>query len=189
MCRKPNKAVFLDRDGVINEALVIDGKPYPPPSLGEFEIRPKVKEALEILSDAGYLNIIVTNQPDVRTGKQSREVVDSFHAKLKKELPIHDVFVCFHIDQDNCDCRKPKPGMLLEAARQWSVDMSLSHMVGDRWKDIEAGKSAGCTTYWLPGGYIELAPESPDFVVGSLFEASQLIVERELQTPIKRDRK
>ena len=175
MCRKLNKAVFLDRDGVINEALVIGGKPYPPPSLAEFEIRPKVKEGLEILSDAGYLNIVVTNQPDVRTGKQSREVVDSFHAKLKKELPIHDVFVCFHIDQDNCDCRKPKPGMLLEAARQWSVDMSLSHMVGDRWKDIEAGKSAGCTTYWLPGGYIEPAPESSDYVVDSLFDASQLI--------------
>jgi D-glycero-D-manno-heptose 1,7-bisphosphate phosphatase len=168
-------AVFLDRDGVINEAIVIDGKPTPPPSLAEFNIRPNVEEALEKLVDAGYLNIVVTNQPDVRTGKQSREVVDSFHDKLRSELPIHDVFACFHIDQDQCNCRKPQAGMLVQAAKKWSIDLSNSHMVGDRWKDIEAGQLVGCTTFWLPGGYDEPSPKSPDYTVKSLFEASVLI--------------
>jgi D-glycero-D-manno-heptose 1,7-bisphosphate phosphatase len=176
MPQKPNKAVFLDRDGVLNKAVVIDGKPYPPSSMEEFEICPYVIESLEMTSAAGFLNIVVTNQPDVRTGKQSRTIVDDFHAKLRNELPIHDIYACFHVDKDNCACRKPKPGMLLQAAQKWSIDLKHSFMVGDRWKDIEAGKRAGCTTCWLPGNYAEPEPESSDLIASSLLEVSHFII-------------
>jgi len=185
MDRGQNRAVFLDRDGVINKAVVIDGKPYPPASMEEFEICLHVKEGLETLSAAGFLNIVVTNQPDVRTGKQSRAVVDDFHRKLKDELPIDDIYVCFHIDGDNCDCRKPQPGLLLRAAEKWSIDLERSFMLGDRWKDIEAGQRAGCTTCWLPGGYAEPEPKAPDFVVGSLLEASQHILKENESTILR----
>ena len=173
-----SKAVFLDRDGVINRAIVVDGKPYPPASMEEFEFCVYAKEGLETLSAAGFLNIVVTNQPDVRTGKQNMAVVDQFHQKLIDELPIDDIYACFHVDEDNCDCRKPQPGMLLQAAEKWSIDLRRSFMLGDRWKDIEAGERAGCITCWLPGGYAEPEPQSPDFIVRSVLEASQHILGR-----------
>ncbi len=115
------RAVFLDRDGVLNRAVVRDGKPYPPASLEELEILPGVAQALKELRDAGFLNVVVTNQPDVATGKQRREVVEAINASLSEKLTLDVIKVCYHADADNCACRKPKPGMLLEAARELAV--------------------------------------------------------------------
>jgi D-glycero-D-manno-heptose 1,7-bisphosphate phosphatase len=169
-------AVFLDRDGVINRAVVRNGKPYPPASLEAFEFLPGVVEAVAALRAAGYLIIVTTNQPDVATGKQSREVVDAMHDRLRRELAVDEIRVCFHVDADRCLCRKPLPGMLLEAAEHWHIDLSASVMVGDRWRDIEAGRAAGCRTVFIDYNYAEPRPEAPDAVLESLLAASTWIL-------------
>ncbi|MEO7145005.1 MAG: HAD-IIIA family hydrolase, partial [Bryobacteraceae bacterium] len=111
-----NKAVFLDRDGVLNRAVLRDGKPYPPASVDELEILPDAAEALGRLKQAGFLLLVVTNQPDVARGAQTRAAVEAMHAALARALPIDGFFVCYHDDADGCDCRKPRPGLLLQAA-------------------------------------------------------------------------
>jgi D-glycero-D-manno-heptose 1,7-bisphosphate phosphatase len=173
------RAVFLDRDGVINRSVVRGGKPYPPDSLEELEVLPGVPEALRNLRAAGFLNIIVTNQPDVASGKQRREVVEAMHARLIGEIPIDLVKVCYHKDADGCACRKPKPGMLLEAARELDVDLNESFLVGDRWRDVEAGQAAGCRlSFYIDYGYQEKRPEPPYVSVKSLVEAAADILAR-----------
>ncbi len=170
------RAVFLDRDGVINRAVVVEGKPYPPASLNELEILPGVPEAIDALKTHHFCVIAVTNQPDVATGKQSRSVVDAIHARLRGLLNLDDIYTCYHTDSDRCGCRKPLPGMLLEAARQWNLQLTESFMVGDRWRDIEAGQRAGCRTFWVrEQQYLEKQPENPTWTVGSLREASVVI--------------
>jgi D-glycero-D-manno-heptose 1,7-bisphosphate phosphatase len=174
-------AVFLDRDGVLNKAFVRDGKPYPPMTMDEFELLPGVEGALDDLSAAGYRLVVVTNQPDVRTGKQSRAMVERFHDLLRARLPLDGIFACYHVDADPCDCRKPKPGMLRQAAREFGIDLARSFMVGDRWRDVYAGAAAGCATFWVDHGYSEAWPEgeSVDYVrVDSLAEASERILAR-----------
>ncbi|MFI4986624.1 MAG: D-glycero-alpha-D-manno-heptose-1,7-bisphosphate 7-phosphatase [Alphaproteobacteria bacterium] len=173
------RAVFLDRDGVINRSIVRGGKPYPPASLDEFELLPGVAEAIAALRAAGFLVIVATNQPDVAKGTQRREVVEAMHARLRKELAVDDVRVCYHQDKDGCACRKPRPGMLEDAARAWSIALAESYMVGDRWRDIAAGRAAGCRTAFIDCGYDEQAPEAPDVVVDSLAAACRWILARE----------
>src|SRR5688572_31367462 len=166
------RAVFLDRDGVLNEAVVRDGKPYPPATPGELRIIPGTGEALARLKEHGFLLLVVTNQPDVARGAQSREAVDEMHRDLRTRLPLDAVFTCFHDDKDSCDCRKPRPGLVTRAARQHGVDIDQSFMAGDRWRDVEAGANAGCKTIWIDRGYSEQAPAAmPDVRVSSLPEA------------------
>lgn len=175
------RAVFLDRDGVINRAVVEQGRPYPPASVDDFEFLPGVAEAAENLKRGGFRLIVVTNQPDVATGRQQREVVEAMHARIRRELPIDDVKVCYHIDEDECACRKPKPGMILEAASEWAVELESSFMVGDRWRDIEAGQAAGCKTILIRSAYDEQQANRPDALVDSLLEASTIILAGEFQ--------
>ncbi len=170
------RAVFLDRDGVINRAVVRAGRPFPPASVRDVEFLSGVAEAIEALRRAEFRIIVVTNQPDVAAGLQRRETVEAIHARLRASFPIDDIKVCYHADQDGCSCRKPKPGLLFEAATQWSLDLTRSFMVGDRWRDIEAGKAAGCKTILVDGGYAERRAERPDAVVASLLEASRVIL-------------
>ncbi len=170
------RAVFLDRDGVINRGVVRDGKPYPPDSLAELEILPGVPDALERLRAAGFLNVIVTNQPDVATGTQRREVVEAMHARLLATLAIDAVKVCYHVAADNCACRKPKPGMLQEAAAELGIDLTASFLVGDRWRDIGAAHAAGCKAYFVERDYKEKWPDKPYVAVKSLSEAVRLIL-------------
>lgn len=141
-----NKAVFLDRDGVINEVLLVEGIPATPKKVEDFRILPGVKEALSALKRAGYLTFVATNQPDIPRGTLPRDELDKMHAVLASSLPVDKIYVCAHDNQDACDCRKPKPGMLLQAAEEWGLDLAASYMIGDRWKDIEAGAAVGCTT-------------------------------------------
>jgi D-sedoheptulose 7-phosphate isomerase len=171
------RAVFLDRDGVINRAFVRDGKPLAPPTLQELEVLPGVPEALRELKSHGYTLIVVTNQPDVGRGKQTRAGLDAMHQSLSASLPIDDILVCPHTDEDDCDCRKPLPGMLREAAQKHNIDLAASFMVGDRWRDIEAGYNAGCKTILIDYGYSERPPDrAPDLRVGSLREAADWII-------------
>ncbi len=172
-----NRAVFLDRDGVINRAFVRNGKPVPPPTLQELEILPGVPEALHTLKEHGFKLLIVTNQPDVGRGTLPRNTLDEMHQALSARLPLDDILVCGHTDSDKCDCRKPLPGMLLEAARKHNIDLTASFMVGDRWRDIEAGYNAGCKTILIDYGYSEKSPDrDPDLRVGSLREAADWII-------------
>lgn len=169
------KAVFLDRDGVINRSEVRGGKPYAPTRAEDFELLPGAAKAMAALRAAGWLVIVVTNQPDLATGKQSRASMDAMHQPLRDGGLVDDIKVCPHVDADNCACRKPRPGMLLDAAREWDIDLAASIMVGDRWRDIEAGQAAGCRNIFVNHGYAEKQPERPDAVVASLAQAQQLI--------------
>lgn len=155
------RAVFLDRDGVLNSAVVRDGRPYSPAGLDDFEIAPNTPEALERLRRAGFLLICVTNQPDVARGLRRRETVEAMHRTLAAALPLDDLLVCYHDDADRCPCRKPAPGLLFEGARRHAVDLGRSFMVGDRWRDIEAGHHAGCRTVLIDHGYVEREPAVP----------------------------
>jgi D-glycero-D-manno-heptose 1,7-bisphosphate phosphatase len=169
-------AVFLDRDGVINRAFTRGGIPYPPASLEDLELLPDVGEALRKLKTHGYRLVVVTNQPDVARGTSSRELVEAIHARLKLELGLDAIMSCFHDDADGCDCRKPRPGLLLRAALELGIDLDSSFMVGDRWRDVEAGRRAGCKTFFIDWGYAEKPPDSCDYRVESLAEASRIIL-------------
>ncbi len=166
------RAVFLDRDGVLNRAFVRDGVPHPPRGLDELEVLPGVAEATARLSADGWLLVVVTNQPDIARGETTRAVVDALHAQLRARLPLHDVRVCPHDDADACGCRKPAPGLLLAAARDHGIDLGGSVMVGDRWRDIEAGRRAGTrTVYVTSGDYAERDAVAYDLSVPSLLQA------------------
>jgi D-glycero-D-manno-heptose 1,7-bisphosphate phosphatase len=167
--------VFLDRDGVLNRAIVREGKPYPPATVEEFEILPGVSEALRELVRAGFLLIVATNQPDVARGLQKREVVEAMHRKLRAALPIDDIRVCYEVESPASACYKPKPGMLLAAAKELSIDLTRSFMIGDRWRDIGCGRAAGCFTIFLDRGYREPLTERPHATCTSLAEAVDVI--------------
>lgn len=167
-------AVFLDRDGVLNRTKLRNNRPIPPASLDELEILPGVPDALRNLKAAGYALVVVTNQPDVARGLTTLNVVNQFNGFLGERLPIDEFRVCAHDDRDGCDCRKPRPGLLL-ASPQYHVAESI--MVGDRWRDIDAGRAAGCrATILIDYEYDEAIPNEPTVRVASLLEASDWIL-------------
>jgi transaldolase len=174
------RAVFLDRDGVINRALEREAKPYPPRELGEFEILPEVPGALARLKAAGFLLVVATNQPDVGRGTLQQAVVEEIHAHMLARLPIDRVEVCYHAGKGGpeCDCRKPKPGMLRRAAAELNIDLTQSWMVGDRWRDVDCGAAAGCRTIFINRGYAEELRQRPDFSARNLAEAADIITAR-----------
>jgi D-glycero-D-manno-heptose 1,7-bisphosphate phosphatase len=172
------RAVFLDRDGVINRAFVYDGKPYPPANLSEMEILPGVSDAMMAMHLEGWLLIVVTNQPDVARGTRSIADVESINNYLQRVLPIDEFRSCYHDNDDGCDCRKPLPGALLAAAKTHDIDLLASYMVGDRWRDTEAGERAGCQTIFIDYGYSEKQPQKIGFRVQSLAEAANIILGR-----------
>jgi len=174
------RAVFLDRDGVLNRAIVRDGRPYAPRRLEDFIILPEAPGAVSRLKLAGYLTIVVTNQKDVGAGLVAMEVVESMHDALRAAMPIDDVRVCTCVDE--CPCYKPNPGMLVDAAKDWNIDLAASVMIGDRWRDVVAGRNAGCRTIFIDRGYAESLPFGPDLVVPNIADA----VERLLASPLKR---
>jgi D-glycero-D-manno-heptose 1,7-bisphosphate phosphatase len=169
------RAIFLDRDGVLNEAMVRDGRPLPPTSLDQVVIRPGVREACQRLRAAGLLLIVVTNQPDIARGTTTRQAVDAVNQHLSEQLDLDAVCVCAHDDADGCDCRKPAPGLLLASAERFGIDLGRSLMVGDRWRDIEAGARAGVTTVWVRSNYREAPPAAPDHVVDGLLDVVPIV--------------
>lgn len=175
------RAVFLDRDGVLNRPLVRDGFPCPPLSVAEFELYDDVAQGCARLKAAGYLLVVVTNQPDVGRGTQTRAEVDAMHDKLLSALPMIDrVEVCFHAGAEHgepCLCRKPQPGMLLAAAAALQIDLGRSYLIGDRWRDIDCARAAGCRAIFIDRGYREPLRETPDAIAHEFGEAVALIVE------------
>ena len=172
-----NRAVFLDRDGVLNRAVVRDGKPHPPASVAEFELLEGAADACGRLKQAGFLLVVATNQPDVGRGTQSRDEVEKMHEILWRSLPIDRIEVCYEAnDEAGSSFRKPAPGMLLRAARELGIDLASSFMVGDRWRDVDCGRAAGCYTIFLDLGYAESLRDKPNATVGSLAEAATLIL-------------
>lgn len=174
--------MFLDRDGVINRALIVDGKPHPPDPVSSYQILPGVPEALLRLRQAGFLLIVVTNQPDVARGKTPRQSIEAMHQSLLGELALDEILACYH-DGDACECRKPKPGALFEAARRHVIELEQSFMVGDRWRDIEAGQRAGCACFFIDYAYQEQEPEQPFRRVTSLVQATDAILGRGAVAP------
>lgn len=172
------RAVFLDRDGVINHALEKGGMPYPPATLAEFVIYPEVYAACAKLKAAGFLLIVTTNQPDVGRGTIKIEVVEEIHSHMTAQLPIDSVEVCYHPGKgmSDCDCRKPKPGMLIHASEKWNIDLQQSWMVGDRWRDVDCGHAAGCRTIFIDRSYTEELKQMPDFRAHNLEDAAELIL-------------
>jgi D-glycero-D-manno-heptose 1,7-bisphosphate phosphatase len=173
------RAVFLDRDGVLNRAVVRKGRPYPPASIAEVEILPGVVEALQNLKEAGFVLVVVSNQPDVARGTTPKVMVEAINAHLAEHLPIDRFIMCYHDSGAGCDCRKPRPGMLLAGAEEFDVDLAASFMVGDRWRDVEAGIAAGCKTIFIDYGYTEKAPQTYDYRVLSTYEAVRYILRKD----------
>jgi D-glycero-D-manno-heptose 1,7-bisphosphate phosphatase len=171
------RAIFLDRDGVLNEPVVRGGRPFPPSNLEELRIYPEASIAISDLKRAGFLLLVITNQPDVARATQTREAVQSINMAIAATLPIDEFFVCWHDDADGCECRKPKPGLILEAAVKYRIDLEQSFLIGDRWRDVDAGAAAGCRTIWIDRSYRERAPESqPNFRTESLNSAAHWIL-------------
>ena len=168
-------AVFLDRDGVLNEVDVRDGTPHPPSGVEQLRLLPGVVKACYRLRELGFALVVVTNQPDIARGKQTRDEVDRMHDALRVRLPLDDIVVCAHDDVDDCQCRKPRPGMILDAATRLDLDLADSVCIGDRWRDVEAGKRAGVMTIFVDRGYGERRPADADAIVGSLPAAVEII--------------
>jgi len=169
-------AVFLDRDGVIVVPEFRDQRSFAPRRLQDFKLYPEAAASLHRLKRAGFLLAVVTNQPDVGNGVTPRSEVDAMHEIMTRELPVDAVKACFHRQADNCDCRKPKPGMILEAAAELGIDLEQSFMVGDRWTDIAAGAAAGCLTFLITAPYNERERCAPDHDVADLPDAARRIV-------------
>ena len=166
------RAVFLDRDGVLNESVVIEGRPHPPASVDQLVVLPDTIEACVRLHEAGLLLVVVTNQPDIARGQQTWEAVEAINTELRRRLPLTDIRVCPHDDSDHCSCRKPAPGLLVDGATAWNIDLAQSVMVGDRWRDVEAGRRAGCAVVLVQHDYAEKSAHADaDLVVAAFHEA------------------
>ena len=172
---KLNKTIFLDRDGVLNDAIIVDGKPFAPKSQKEFNIPQKCISTVKEIKSMGFLTIVVTNQPDIASGKVSPNLVDSFHDKLIKTMPIDDIFVCPHLDNVNCSCRKPKPGLIHQAVRKYSIDLQSSFLIGDRWRDVDCATNAGVKSIFIDYGYSEHLQTKPNFTISSIQYALDII--------------
>ncbi|MCF7689149.1 MAG: HAD-IIIA family hydrolase [Cephaloticoccus sp.] len=173
-------AVFLDRDGTLNVCRVQNGRPYPPAAITEFTLLPGVATACRRLHAAGYVLVVATNQPDVGRGSQTQSNVEGMHARLQELIPeIAHIEVCYDSGRgEPSPRRKPEPGMLLEAAAALNLNLANSWMIGDRWRDIDAGHAAGCRTILLDYGYEEALRQKPDFVAPNLTEAARIILAR-----------
>ncbi len=169
------RAVFLDRDGVLNANVEREGRAVAPTTLAEFCIASDAADEVKRLKKMGFFVVVATNQPDVAKGRVKRSIVEAMNARLSEAVPVDVIKVCYHSDEDRCSCRKPLPGMLLEAAREYAIDLASSYMVGDRWRDVEAGRNAGCKTILLDGGVLQDSTMRPDCIVKSLREAVDCI--------------
>jgi D-glycero-D-manno-heptose 1,7-bisphosphate phosphatase len=169
------RAVFLDRDGVLNRPSVRDGRPYPPADLKELELYEDAIVGCTRLKNAGFLLVVVSNQPDVGRGRQRRAIAEAINKKLAKAIPVLDrIEVCFHAGEDFgdvCDCRKPKPGMLFRAAAALGIDIPTSYMIGDRWRDVDCARAAGCYAIYIDRGYAESLRQQPDVTVTTFGDA------------------
>ena len=169
-------AVFLDRDGVLNLAYTVNGKPFPPSNLEELILIDGVIDSVKKLKNSGLKVIVITNQPDIRNGKTTFNLVNKIHNEISKLAGLEHFYVCHHAEEDQCECRKPKPGLLTQAARELNLNLTKSFLVGDRWRDIHAGQAVGCKNYFINYNYDEPLPQPPYTEVISLSAAVELIL-------------
>ncbi len=148
-----NKAVFLDRDGVINSVANRNG--FSPRSFKDFEILPGVKETIDKFKELGYLVFIITNQPDIARNLMQIEELEKMHSLVNEQFNIDDIEICPHENEDNCSCRKPKPGMIFNLAEKWNVDVLESVFIGDSKKDYKAAKAANIKFLYVRHDYNE----------------------------------
>lgn len=170
------KCVFLDRDGVINRPIFRDGRSFAPRCLNDFYIYPLVKKSCELLKRAGFIIVVVTNQPDVGENITDISIMDEMHELMVKNLPIDSVYACLHRKDEDCLCRKPKPGLIFDALQDYDIDLDLSYLVGDRWSDIELARVVKCKSIFIDLGYDELKPNSQFATVKDLYEATKFIL-------------
>jgi D-glycero-D-manno-heptose 1,7-bisphosphate phosphatase len=170
------RAIFLDRDGVLNPPNVVDGKPFAPRYRADFHLYSDAAPALERLRSAGFLLVVVTNQPDIGHGLVDPAEVEAMHHHLTCDLALDAVYCCTHTQSAGCACRKPRPGMLLSARDAFALDLSGSYLIGDREGDILAGQAVGCKTVFIDRGYRERRPDHPDAVVATLAAAADHIL-------------
>jgi len=180
--RRRLRAVFLDRDGVLNRAEVRSGKPYPPRQVADFVLLPGVEAACLLLKKYEFLLVVATNQPDVGRGTQSSAAIEAMHDLLVQRVPIDRIEICYDAGDVPSLYRKPEPGMLLRVAADWEIDLHASFMVGDRWRDIDCGNAAGCTTVFIDHGYDEPLRSLPAHRASNLLEAARWIVEQDQKT-------
>ncbi len=177
-------AVFLDRDGVLVKPVMRDGIPFAPLRREDFEIIPGAAEAVRLLHDAGFLNIVVTNQPEARRGALDPALLEAFHQRLREAMPLDDLLCCCHDDRDHCECRKPKPGMILDGVRRHGVDLARSYMVGDTERDLGAARAAGLPLILIDEPYNQ--PVVPDHRVPDVAAAARLILRMAANLPVSR---
>ena len=168
---KKRMAVFLDRDGTLNKAYIKKGLPISPPSFNKLKIIKGVKKSINKLKKLNFMCIMITNQPDVARAKIKKKTVIKMNSFIKSKLKLDDIFVCYHDDKHKCKCRKPKPGLLIQASKKWKIDFSKSFMIGDRWKDISAGKKVGCKTIFINNNYKLDKIVNADFTYKTLLKA------------------
>ena len=138
-----NRAVFFDRDGVLNNLVFRDGDYYSPRNLNNFKFFNDAEKVIHTIRDKGYLAIIVSNQPDIARGYLKKSVLNEMTKQLFDKLSVDDVFYCMHDDPDVEECRKPDPGLIIKAQKKWGIDLNQSLMVGDTEKDQGTAKNAG----------------------------------------------
>ena len=172
---KKKKIAFFDRDGVLNKTLIKQRKPIAPRNINEFKINLQAKEIISYLKSNDYIVIVVTNQPDIGNGLVEKKVVYQMNQRLKSNLLIDDIFVCFHSQKDNCNCRKPRTGLFEKALKKYNVDKAKSFIIGDRFSDIEAGFNFKIKTILLGNGYSESHKIKPDFKILNLKEIKKII--------------
>ncbi|MCU0770948.1 MAG: HAD-IIIA family hydrolase [Verrucomicrobia bacterium] len=158
-------AAFIERDGLLNRFRMQHDLPVAPIQLEEFRVQPEAVPLVRSLQDAGYLVIATTNQPGLTSGELSRRELDLMHEILLKKLNLDDIMVCPHDEADRCPCRKPKPGLLIEAGFKWHVDLDRSVVISDKWQDAEAARIAGCTSILIDSPWN--GPGHHDFQVSS----------------------
>jgi D-glycero-D-manno-heptose 1,7-bisphosphate phosphatase len=169
------KAVFLDRDGVLNRSILFDGVPRPPSCIEDVEILDGVVEAIEILRNCEFVPVVITNQPDVARGSTTQLKVEAINSYIGEATNINYFYTCFHDEIDLCNCRKPAPGLIHQAVLELGLTLHGSFLVGDRWRDISAGQTAGCQTFFIDYSYSEIRPKMPYTKVSSLLEAAHLM--------------
>lgn len=168
--------MFLDRDGVLVVPEFRNGRSFAPRGLADFHLYDEALYWLVRMKDAGFRLVVVTNQPDVGLGLIAQYVIEGMHRRLAETLPVDAIEACYHRQSEGCDCRKPRPGMLLRAADRLSLDCARSFMIGDRASDVAAGQAVGCTTVFIDLGYVDERPERPDFIVSTLGEAARIVL-------------
>ena len=158
-----NKAFFFDRDGILNKSIIKNHKPYSPRFPKELILNRELLSFIKKLKNKGFLIFVVSNQPDIKKGKLSKYSLKIINSIIKKYFLIDEIYICSHEKNDNCKCRKPKPGMLIEASKKWNVDLKKSFLIGDRWKDITAGTIMNCTTIFIDYNYRESKPRNSNY--------------------------